>query len=841
MKHIRFFVILLVFFQTINLKAVGYIDILGVNRKIDTLEHRVVGPGIVYTRFVLPELPLAGYMLTVDLSNPYNFLETFQAHNQVGRTEAMTAAYHRLMGERRTTIAGVNANFWIVAGQGEPAELLGVPHSGSIRSGEMVTDPNNWNRGRGGGDIDIGFAMLDAANRMWIDDIKFSGTVKIAGAGEHSISRINRIRGENELVFFNSYLGNQPTRTDNTGIEVFIKPISGQSWAVNQEVEVEVVRIIANQGRNLLQDGESVLSGAGTARIFLENLSVGDRLTVNMGITTITDNQQPLVKQLVTGNALVMKNGELTHRNFNEDYNTMIQPRTGIGSSADGKTLYLIVIDGRSPHSPGASTATMSGILKAAGASNAVSLDGGGSAQMMLKGGIVSRPSDGRERPVANGWFLFHSAPEDDVVTKIRFGDRVSQVPSYSMYRPHILGYNQFDVLVNENVANFTITVSENIGYVSEDGFFVAAGFGTGTLTVEYNGSLISRQISVVPGVISLALESVLIDNRTGYAIEVFSTFGNERRLVPPQLLTWKIEDNEICTIENGVLKGLKNGTTTITGTLGDFEASMQVRVEIPESAVMRASGTELENWTMTANRYPTAVLNEENLPENWDTGIAVNFTHQSGVAPSIVLRNSIPFFGLPDTVKIVLNIGDIALANTNPVSVALRANNSTQNVLHRPTNLPANQDFSIVMAMDDMFDTADRAVYPIWFENINFNIRTGGMTIGRAYTLAVKEIRLVFAGFLQTNIPIVNARPSFFVFPNPAAHGMLNLVLSENTGQTVRTEIFNLQGQLVSSETHGTFSGAPLSLSIHNLPAGTYLLRVFENEQAGTMQFIVK
>ena len=148
----------------------------------------------------------------------------------------------------------------------------------------------------------------------------------------------------------------------------------------------------------------------------------GQTLSVNMGVFTTLTNERLKVSEMLTGNALVMKNGQLTIRNTNEAYNSTLYPRTGIGMSQDGKIAYLIVID-KMGSSIGANTATMCGILKAAGAWNATSMDGGGSAQMMLDGSIVNKPADGKERAVANGWMLFQNAPADNVITRLEFAD----------------------------------------------------------------------------------------------------------------------------------------------------------------------------------------------------------------------------------------------------------------------------------------------------------------------------------------------------------------------------------------------------------------------------------
>jgi len=208
------------------------ININGVSKKVDTLVYRQVGPGAMYINMHLSEYPINVHMMTIDLNNQYNTVETFQAYNRTGSTENMTHVYTRLASPGHTPIGSINGNFWIVSGQGQPSSLLGVPHSGSVRNGEMVTDPNSWNRGRGTTTEEllneIGFAAIDENRKLWINDMGFDGKVTIEGVGEYRISEINRIRKTDELVFFNSYVG-QITRTDDSGTEVFIKPIEAQS------------------------------------------------------------------------------------------------------------------------------------------------------------------------------------------------------------------------------------------------------------------------------------------------------------------------------------------------------------------------------------------------------------------------------------------------------------------------------------------------------------------------------------------------------------------------------------------------------------------------------------
>jgi len=84
-------------------------------------------------------------------------------------------------------------------------------------------------------------------------------------------------------------------------------------------------------------------------------------------------------------------------------------PRTAAGVSRDGRTLLLIVVDGRRPDwSVGVTLPELARMMLDAGAWGAVNLDGGGSSAMWHRepsaatGRILNRPSDGHVRPVAS-------------------------------------------------------------------------------------------------------------------------------------------------------------------------------------------------------------------------------------------------------------------------------------------------------------------------------------------------------------------------------------------------------------------------------------------------------
>ena len=88
-------------------------------------------------------------------------------------------------------------------------------------------------------------------------------------------------------------------------------------------------------------------------------------------------------------------------------------PQTALGWTADDK-LILFVSDGRQPEiSHGMDYEEVAHVLQGVGAVEAIALDGGGSAALVLADTpmgwprVVNHPSGGRERPVGNSLAVF--------------------------------------------------------------------------------------------------------------------------------------------------------------------------------------------------------------------------------------------------------------------------------------------------------------------------------------------------------------------------------------------------------------------------------------------------
>jgi hypothetical protein len=133
------------------------------------------------------------------------------------------------------------------------------------------------------------------------------------------------------------------------------------------------------------------------SKVFLDNLTVGQQVSLNLNVSLYGVPQTDPYINVIGFQTPVLQNGGPVYIASSKE------PRTVVGYSRDEQRVYLVVADGRSSASGGATFEQMSYILKALGAYQAVNLDGGGSSCMVVNGTVTNTPSDGSPRSVANG------------------------------------------------------------------------------------------------------------------------------------------------------------------------------------------------------------------------------------------------------------------------------------------------------------------------------------------------------------------------------------------------------------------------------------------------------
>jgi len=793
-------------FCSIFIYAADNLVVDGVSYSVDTLAHYKVGPGTHYTSLRLQAAKrLDVFFLKVDATNPHISFKAALGRDSIYTGEQPSAMAKRKSKEGSVYFAGTNGDFYATTG------YIGYPVAGCMVESEIARITNSRY-----------VVTFNENNTPGIGVMSYNGTVK-SGLSTWTINSVNHLREDNKLVLFNQHNG-KVTRTNAFGTEVLVQLLSGQTWGVNKAVKVKVVKIEQNKGNMVIPKGHAVLSGHGTAAANLNTLTENAELDITLNM--LLDGQASSYTEVVGGDNRkpMLRNGVVE---LGEVW-AELHPRTGIGYSQDSKFITFCVVDGRGA-SVGVTTKQLAEIMKSAGAYTAFNMDGGGSSCMYVKEfGPMNATSDGTERAVANGLFAVSSAPTDNLISEIKAYNSTIKLPKFGVFMPKFLAYNQYGALINKDVQGVVLSCDAQVGEIAADGRFVASGTQGGIVTARYNNVETQFRVELISSAqVAFKLDSVLIDSKREYPVQIQSVIGINTMDVLPAALTWKANDATICSIERGILKGLKNGITYIIGSLGDFKDSVKVIVEIPENGIRISDNFDTQSWTMDASAALNAVLNTQNLPANWTSGAAVNYVFNSTRAPYIKLTKNLNLYSLPDTLKITLNLGDMSVSK---LLVSLRAANASSDFTKEFTGIAQNTDVTLAVPIASMLSTADISIYPIKLNYLNFYL--GTQTAGQGYRLALKDITLCYKNYTVSGISQLLSN-GFSLYPNPVKGNQLTIRLEKNINGLLNLSLYSVNGQLVYAKNFKNTSNNEYNFPVGDLKTGIYILKAgFEKQQ---------
>ncbi len=762
MNRYLFLMIMLAFLACLPARA----DFL-INDKVysaDTLVHRQVGPGMVNTIVRIPEYPLNVYVMEVDLNNPNNRIETTIGYNTVGRTEALANAYTRNRTATKRPVAGCNANFWVVSGNGAPwsSFQLGTPLGGVVRNDTTLVNDNTtwdwWN----GGPTRTAAAAISHDKTLMLGRLQWEGVITsdklVQPLPYHNVNR-RAVAGE--ICLWNgAYTRTREFEDDWTGFNergnnhtdnYYLTLADGEGWKNNAPMRFVVASIVNDADRQTLGGYDACFTVTGDAnKAAMAALAVGDEITVTSGWLAIeggAPGERPDIENMVWGNAPIMRNGELLGRNYDETYNSQVYSRTCYGSSADGKHLYLLVIDkSTSPlygQSAGCPTAVACQILKqmCPDVTEMVNMDAGGSAEMMLFGKIINTTTEGTPRAVACGWLVEAVGEEDNEVISIAFDLHRLDAPVYSSVKPRILGYNRIGELVDEDVQGFTLTCDGSIGTTSGSTFIAGGDPATGTLTATLGNLTATVPVRIMAAQPAIALRPILIDNRD-YPIEVTATVNQSTYFYNPAMLDWNVADTRVATVTGGVLRGVANGQTLIGCSIGGFNDSDTVNVEISSEPYLYQ---KWDGWTLKGAGAKNIVIDEA-------TG-DVTFTYSSNRAPYLQMSKDVTFYSLPDSVVLVFN-------STMPIDyIQMDARNRYYTTSHFLRMDPpegdmfqAGQDYRIMLDLNALGGAENVGTFPVTVKSIKFTLNKGGEA--GDHTLSLKSFYCHYANTDGQHIP---------------------------------------------------------------------------------------
>ena len=344
------------------------------------VKTRKIAPGLTYIRIVRRQLPLRTFVLRIDLSKAIT-LDTTIAEDALPSRRQLSRIVRN-----HGALAGVN---------GDPGEGLGNTVHPFAQDGELLHTA--------GPDAEM-FAVSKDESSTFLGNPKLKVNVTDMSNGRvFTLDRWNRRAPEpGEIVGF-SPLGGTLAAPPSFSCSVRLAPQGPAQVAVPDGVDRDYLVDLATCSESPFdRNGGVVLStapGTDEAEQLLA-LTPGTpmRLHWTLGWSGVFD--------AVGGDPILLLDGAQTPICVS----CARQPRTAIGVTATGRIL-LVVIDGRQPRwSRGATLGELRSILRDLGAVDALNLDGGGSSEMVVKGEVVNRPSDGRERRITNAVLILPGA-----------------------------------------------------------------------------------------------------------------------------------------------------------------------------------------------------------------------------------------------------------------------------------------------------------------------------------------------------------------------------------------------------------------------------------------------
>ncbi len=375
-------------------------------------------PGVTYENGVqfTPHGPVALHIVTGPRPGGLYQLRPVLSNNTISGLETLSAMQRRLSAS--ATTVGVNGDFFAFA-SGRPSGVF-------MQDGQVMSPPY-------GDRSSIG---VGADGTLDVRRVEFFGTWQ--GLGQRRVlNDLNEAPDPNGISLFTSAWGPAtPSLPGATEAVLYPFPVA----LPNADLAAPVIQL-AGGGSTPIPVGGAVLVARGTAAASLAaEAPVAAMVTTRLifrpdwaGIVNAIGGGP----QLVRGGGPVFKALEA----FSADVLLPRAPRTAVGQLAGGRVI-LVATDGRQPgYSVGMTNFEMAQTLSRLGAVTGAALDGGGSTTLAFEGTVLNRPSDRRERPIADALLLVYTGvfappPARQVVSPNGDGVSDDQRLTYKVVRP---------------------------------------------------------------------------------------------------------------------------------------------------------------------------------------------------------------------------------------------------------------------------------------------------------------------------------------------------------------------------------------------------------------------
>jgi exopolysaccharide biosynthesis protein len=531
--------------------------------------------------------PLDVYETMTDLSDPNVAVKTVMSGDQLENDNNETVSQ---MANRTGAVAGTNGDYF-------EQNASGMALNMTVDNGQMLHQPTQ--------SVVMG---IDANNHVSMSKYQFAASVNATNGTTYSIAALNGhpVTYKNGIVLMTHDLGYWEMASNAT-VVTLQKTDTPNVWKV----------LAIDAGKNVVdcpyQDSVKLIAQGTAAIAYVNaNLHKADLVNVNYGTTADSSN----LKYAIGGQAILLKDGQAYNDPTPPEagFANLNMPMTGLGVTQDGLHMLQVVVDGRSGKSFGLTYAEMTNYMKARGMYNAMIFDGGGSTDLVVrqpgdtKATVANHPSDGSERHVANGLFIYStSASGKPTYVTVNDNDAVEAFKGTTAKVSAYVRDENYNPLPSEKLT-FSVEPS-TLGTISADGTFKAgesAGSGKIVATAS-NGARGELPVTVFNTVDSMTISPTVTDvgNGESQALTVTGKFHGSTIALNPSYLTWSVSNATLGTVSNtGVFTaatGTAKGTDSVTGKLGNTSATVTVGVGYVQKTVDAL--TDSSKW-VRSNRW---------------------------------------------------------------------------------------------------------------------------------------------------------------------------------------------------------------------------------------------
>lgn len=340
--------------------------VVDISKRADQKYEEQIAPGVKYSSLYRNTIagPISAY--TIDFTPGSNYiLKPVLSNGLISDLERVQS-----IAERSKAIAAINGSYFALNG-----EILGLLKI----DGDIVSTS------------DLGRTALGIMpdGQMMFDSVDYQGSIVLPDGRTVAITGVNHERGPNALILYNNYYDSM-TGTNEYGTDYIVSN--------------DIITGIAH-GNAVIPPGAVVLSAHGSNEKALASLKVGDNIKIIQTLGPVWDKTTYAIgagPRLIKSNSVFITSKV---EEFPPDITVGRASRTAVGVTKDGHVL-LTVVDGRQQTSIGMTLLELALFMQEQGAVDAMNFDGGGSSEMVIKGKVMNKPSDGRERPVGDALII---------------------------------------------------------------------------------------------------------------------------------------------------------------------------------------------------------------------------------------------------------------------------------------------------------------------------------------------------------------------------------------------------------------------------------------------------